>query len=167
MAITSTTGAVQSKRDSTTDRIVSHSTITGTTSRRPNTSTVVNHVSDRTVTGLARSSAQRSVDGKSSGTETTTGTDTVGAYVASRVVGDTVSGLKVPVAEGRATYPVAGSVIRALTATVTYTGKPSVSRTRREVVTYDGSATATLVITRNGTTKTCKLPLSHGKPVCQ
>ena len=32
MAITSTTGAVQSKRDSTTDRIVSHSTIMG---RRP------------------------------------------------------------------------------------------------------------------------------------
>lgn len=166
-AITSTTGAVQTKRDSLTDKIVSHSTITGTTSRRPNTSTVVNHVSDRTVTGLAKASAQRSVDGKSSGTETTTGTDTVGSYVATRVVGDTVSGLKVPVADGKAKYPVAGTVIRAVTATVTYTGKPTVSRTRREVITYDGSATATLVITKNGTTKTCKLPLPHGKPVCE
>jgi hypothetical protein len=41
------------------------------------------------------------------------------------------------------------------------------SSSRREVITYDGSATAKLVITRDGTTKTCSLPLPHGRPVCQ
>ena len=167
MVITSTSGAVQSRRDSTTNSIVTHSTVVGTTSRRPNTSTVVDHLSDRTLSGLARASTQRSVDGKSAGTETTTGTDSVGAYVAVRVLGDTVSGLKVPVANGRPSYPVAGTVTRTMTATVTYTGKAAVTRSRREVLTYDGTATAKLVITRDGTTKTCTVPLPHGKPTCQ
>lgn len=167
MVFTSTSGAVQSARDNTTNSVATHSTVTGTTSRRANTSTVVNHVSDRIVTGLASTSTQRTVDGKSSGTETTTGTDSVGAYVTQRVLGDTVTGLKVPVANGRPSYPVAGTVIRAMTATVTYTGKAPVSRSRREVLTYNGSATASLVITRDGATKTCTVPLPHGRPVCQ
>jgi hypothetical protein len=35
------------------------------------------------------------------------------------------------------------------------------------VLTYDGSATATLVITRNGTTQNCTIVLPHGRPRCQ
>jgi hypothetical protein len=34
---------------------------------------------------------------------------------------------------------------------------------RREVVTYDGSTTATVVITQDGETQTCALPLSRGR----
>jgi hypothetical protein len=37
---------------------------------------------------------------------------------------------------------------------------------RREVITYDGSATAKMVITQDGTTKTCTLPLPFGRPTC-
>jgi hypothetical protein len=33
-------------------------------------------------------------------------------------------------------------------------------------VTYDGSDTATIVITRNGDTQTCTLPLPRGRPTC-
>ena len=42
----------------------------------------------------------------------------------------------------------------------------STTKERREVVTYNGTATASLVITQDGTTKTCTLPLPHGKPSC-
>jgi hypothetical protein len=51
-------------------------------------------------------------------------------------------------------------------ATITLAGGTPTTRERREVITYDGSATATLVITTDGTTKTCKLPLPRGMPTC-
>jgi len=41
-----------------------------------------------------------------------------------------------------------------------------VTLTRREVVTYDGSATAQVVITENGTTKNCTKPLPRGPLSC-
>jgi hypothetical protein len=34
------------------------------------------------------------------------------------------------------------------------------------VLTYNGSTTATLVITENGTTKTCSITLPRGRPSC-
>ena len=37
---------------------------------------------------------------------------------------------------------------------------------RREVVTYDGSATAKVVITENGATKSCTRPLPRGQLSC-
>ena len=40
------------------------------------------------------------------------------------------------------------------------------TKDRREVITYDGSATAKIVITQDGTTKTCSLPLPRGMPTC-
>jgi hypothetical protein len=161
------TGAAQSAPTATTDTVVIHSEIAGTITRRNGSVTTVNHVSDRTVGGLATTSTQRSVSGKSKGTETTTGMDSIGTFTVSRVIGDTVTGIIVPIANGRPTYPTAGSVVRAMQATLTYTGKSPVSSSRREVITYDGSAAATLVITQDGTTKTCTLPLPHGHPVCQ
>jgi len=57
--------------------------------------------------------------------------------------------------------------------TQTYNGSPR-SATATTVpagltvnITYNGSATATITITQDGTTKTCTLPLPHGMPVCQ
>jgi hypothetical protein len=41
-----------------------------------------------------------------------------------------------------------------------------VSRSREEDVTYDGSTTAKVVITKNGVTKNCTLPLPHGRLSC-
>ena len=46
-------------------------------------------------------------------------------------------------------------------------GSSPVSSTRREVITYDGSTTATVVITQDGTTQTCTLPLPRGRMSCQ
>jgi hypothetical protein len=160
-------GTVQSAPDSTTNAINRKIQVTGTVTRRDSAVSTVNNVSDRTVTGLAVGSTQRTVNGTSRGEESTTGTNSDGAFTASRLVGDTTSGLIIPVVSGKPTYPTAGSVIRSMKSTVTVQGQSPVTRARREVITYDGSATATIVITQDGTTKTCSLPLPRGIPTCQ
>jgi hypothetical protein len=61
---------------------------------------------------------------------------------------------------------VEGTVIRVMNASFTVTGASPVTASRREVITYDGSSTATIVITINGDTKTCTMALPKGRPVC-
>jgi hypothetical protein len=34
------------------------------------------------------------------------------------------------------------------------------------VITFNGTSTASITITENGSTKTCTLPLPHGRPSC-
>jgi hypothetical protein len=138
----------------------------GDTSTILTATTTLNSASTRTTSGLASGSTQRTVDGASAGTETTVGTSTLGSFSASRSVGDTTSGLVIPVVTGTTSYPTAGSVIRSMTASITYAGQSVVSLTRREVITYDGSTTAKVVITENGTTKNCTRPLPRGRLTC-
>jgi hypothetical protein len=120
------------------------------------------------VSGLAQGSTQRTVGGASEGTETTTGTSTRGSFTATRTVGDTTTGLVVPIASDPETrsYPTAGTTIRSITATLQYEGASPVTLTRREVVTYDGSASARVEITENGATKSCTRPLPRGRLTC-
>ena len=132
--------------------------------------TAVNSSSQQIVSGLAQGSTQRTVSAQSRGTESTTGTSSRGAFTASRVVGDTTRGLIVPLRAANdtaRTYPTAGSVIRQMQATLTYTGQTPLTLSRREVVTYNGTATATVVITENGTTRNCTRALPRGQLVCQ
>ena len=138
----------------------------GDTSRILTASTVIATSSNRTTTGLAQGSTQRTVNGTSSGNESTTGTSSRGSFTATRTVGDTTTGLVIPVSTTTATYPTAGTVIRSIQATLAYTGSAAVSLVRREVVTYDGTATAKVVITENGTTKNCTRALPHGSLTC-
>lgn len=164
-------GVAQTKIDTaTTDKVVTRTTVTGSTTRgRDNASVTatVNNSSERTVTGLASGSTLRTVNGWSKGTETTSGTNRDGQkFTASRTAGDTTTGLKIPVSTTAETYPTAGSVVRAMQSTVTVDGAAAVTRSRREVITYDGSATAKLVITEDGTTKNCTIALPRGRPSC-
>ena len=156
----------QAAKDSTTFSVTSHTDIAGTKTRRDGGKTTVKHVSDQTVTGLAYNSTQRTINGASSGTESSTGTDSAGAFSVARAIGDTTRGIVIPIATGAPTFPTAGTVIRSMTAVVTYTGKTPITSTRREVITYDGSATAKLTITRDGTTKNCTIALPRGRPTC-
>lgn len=160
-------GTVQSAADSTTDAANITTGVSGTVTRRDSAVSVVRHSSNRTVTGLAAGSAQRTVNGTARGEESTTGkTDSAVAFTSTRLVGDTTTGLVIPIVSGKPTYPTAGRVVRQMKATVTLAGGSPTTKDRREVITYDGSATATLVITTDGTTKTCKLPLPRGVPSC-
>jgi hypothetical protein len=140
----------------------------GDTSTVLTATTTINSSSTRTVTGLAQGSTQRTVNGASAGTESTTGTSSRGSFTASRTVGDTTTGLVIPVATSTTTrpYPTAGTTIRSIQASLQYANESPVTLTRREVVTYDGSATATVVITENGTTRNCTKPLPRGRLSC-
>jgi hypothetical protein len=129
-------------------------------------STAINSSSSRTTTGLASGSAQRTVNGTSSGQESTTGTSSRGSFTATRTVGDTTFGLIIPVVTGSTSYPTAGTVIRSIQAMLKYTNEDAVALVRREVVTYDGSATAKVSITENGTTKSCTRALPRGALTC-
>jgi hypothetical protein len=160
-------GAVQQSPDSTTNTVSISTEVAGTVTRRDSAVSTVNHTSTRTVTGLAAGSTQRTVNGAARGQETTTGkTDSAVAFTATRLVGDTTTGLVIPIVSGKPTYPTAGKVVRQMKATVTLAGGSPTTKERREVITYDGSDTATLVVTVDGTTKTCKLPLPRGIPSC-
>jgi hypothetical protein len=158
---------VQSAPDSTTNTVNMQISVTGTVTRRDSAVSTVNNSSDRTVSGLAFGSTQRTVNGTSRGQESTTGTNSDGVFLATRLVGDTTSGLVIPLESGRPTYPTAGTVIRSMHSSVTIANGTPTIHDRREVITYNGSATATITITQDGTTKTCTLPLPHGMPVCQ
>ncbi|MEO7963096.1 MAG: hypothetical protein ABIT38_04210 [Gemmatimonadaceae bacterium] len=140
--------------------------ITGDTTTILSATTTVNHSSDRTVSGLAAGSTQRTINGASSGQESSTGTSSQGVFTATRTAADTTKGVIIPVSDSTRSYPTAGSVTRVMTATVTYAGQAAASVSRREVVTYDGSAIAKVVITTNGTTQNCTRRLPHGHLSC-
>jgi hypothetical protein len=160
-------GTIQSAPDSTTDYASENIDVSGTVTRRDSAVSTVHNTSIRTVTGLSSTSTQRTVNGAARGEESTSGkTDSAVAFTATRLVGDTTKGVVIPIASGKPTYPTAGTVIRQMIATITLAGGSPTTKSRREVLTYDGSATATLVITTDGTNKTCKLPLPRGVPTC-
>lgn len=164
-------GAIQEAYDSTTtDLINARVAVHGTIVRRDDAESAIAHRSDRTVAGLSEGATRRTVDGTSAGRETTTGTNDRGRYTLRRVVGDTIRGVVIPVPDETVDtrpYPVAGTVIRAMEVSLAYGDRLARSSSRREVVTFDGSDTATLVITVNGRSKTCSLPLPYGRPVCE
>src|SRR5205823_7037444 len=119
------------------------------------------------VAGLASGSTQRTVNGTASGTESTVGTNDDGAhFTATRVAGDTVSGLIIPLQNGRPTYPTAGTIVRSMQATVALSGQTPTSSSRREVITFDGSSTAQITVTQDGVTKTGTLSLVGGGVDC-
>lgn len=167
-AYTTGGGAVQTTFDSlTTNTINIHVSVSGTKVRRDNATSVVQHTSDRTVSGLAPGSTQRTVNGTSGGTENITGTNTTGSFTAVRTIGDTVTGIVIPVSTTGMAFPTAGTVVRSAQIVLTYAGQSPTTSTRREVVTYNGSSSATVTITRDGVAQTCTIALPRGRPVCQ
>lgn len=168
LAFTTASGMAQSAFDSlTTNTINTKIAVSGTITRRDSAVSTVNHASDRTVSGLATGSTQRTVNGTSAGRETTTGADTAGTFTVTRTMGDTILNVVVPVQASSTTpvYPTAGKVIRSAQATVTRSSGTT-STSRREVVTYDGSSTAKVEITQDGVTKSCTVELPRGRLVC-
>jgi hypothetical protein len=166
---TTTSGQAQPKIDSTTNTVATTVTVTGTVTRRDSSTSVISESSNETISGLAPGSPTRSIDGTSAGTETTSGTSPQGTFTAKRIAGDTIKGVVIPVPAGatQRPFPTAGSVVRAMSVTVTLSGSSPTTSTRRDAINYDGSDTAKVVITHDGTTQNCKLPLPHGRLICQ
>ena len=162
-------GQAQEKVDSTTNTIATTTTVKGTATRRDSSTSDIDEKSSQTVTGLAKGNAQRTINGASAGSETTNGKSADGAFTSKRVAGDTITNLVIPNPSSSTPppYPTAGTVIRSISVTVTLAGQAATTHARREVVTYDGSATAKVVITQDGTTQNCTLPLPRGRLTCQ
>lgn len=169
--ITDAAGGAQARVDTaTTNTVRTRTTVTGTVTRGRDGASVtatVNASSDRTVSGLAASSTQRTVNGVSRGTESTTGTNRDGeAFTAVRESADTTSNLVIPVSTTGPAHPAAGKIVRRMKVTLSVAGGTPTVKERREVVEYDGSATAKVTITQDGTTKTCSMTLPRGRPSC-
>jgi hypothetical protein len=163
-------GNPQSKIDSTTNTIASTVSVVGTVTHRDSVKSDINESSSQAISGLAKGSTQRKIDGASAGSENTSGTSSMGAFTAQRSAGDTITGVVIPVgtaALSHPPYPSAGTIIRSMTVTVTLSGQSPATSSRREVITYDGSTTAKVVITEDGTTQNCTLPLPFGRLSCQ
>ena len=161
------TGTVQQAFDTgTTNTVNIKKSVSGTITHHETVTSTVNGSSDLTVAGLATGSTQRTVNGKSAGTDATTGTRDGVDFTGSRAAGDTITGLVIPIQRDHPTYPTAGTIVRAMTATVTLAGQTPSTSSRREVITFDGSATAKVVITHDGVTKNCTKPLPHGRLTC-
>ncbi|MEP6832026.1 MAG: hypothetical protein ABJB74_01480 [Gemmatimonas sp.] len=156
----------QPKPDSTTNSARTRLTVTGTRTRRDSATAVISSMSDRTVTGLAKGSTARTVNGTSSGSENTTGKNAAGTFTSLRIAADTTRALVIPLDDGRPTFPKSGSVTRYSKVSATVAGgTPQVSE-RRETITYNGTATAALVIITDGVTKNCTVALPRGRPTC-
>jgi hypothetical protein len=150
----------------TTNTVNVKKSVSGTITHHETVTSTVNGSSDLTVAGLATGSTQRTVNGTSAGTDATTGTRDGVAFTAQRSAGDTVTALVIPVQPEHPTFPTAGTIVRSMTATVTVGGGTPSTSSRREVITFDGSATAKVVITHDGVTKNCTKPLPHGRLTC-
>jgi len=161
-------GGAQAKFDTlTTNSVNDKVTVSGTRTRRDSSTSTVSHTSDRTVSGLASGSTQRTINGTASGTETTTGVRDGVGFTAVRVASDTTIGLVIPISDGHPTIPSAGVVIRNMSVTITPEGGSATSRSRREQVTFDGTNIINVVITQDGTTKTCSITLPAHRLVCE
>jgi hypothetical protein len=162
---TTASGTLQPMIDSTTDGIELTATVKGSNTRRDSSTSSVDETSHQKVTGLT--GASRTVNSESNGKETSTGTSLFGAFTATRTAGDTLIGVVIPKKTSTTTkiYPTAGTIIRSMSATVNIQNATLVTN-RKETITYDGSATAKVVIVKDGVTQNCTLPLPHGKLTC-
>ena len=191
-AYTDTAGNAESHFDSLTNTINLRVDVAGTIVRRDGDTSTIQHSSDRTVAGLAKGSTQRTVNGTTSGQESTQGTDSTGSFIAVRMIGDTITGVVIPVPPADTTadrddddmgigrgddeshfehgpppFPTAGTIIRSMTASVTRGSAAPTISSRREVVTYNGDGTATVTITKDGTTQTCTITRDPHSRQCQ
>lgn len=167
-AFLDTVGVPQPKFDTTSTNSVNvRTTVKGTRVRRDSSVSLLDHASDRTVSGFAPRSTQRTVNGTAQASENTTGVHDGVAFTAVRLASDTTRGLVIPIRDGHPTLPTAGVVVRTMAVTITPEGGEPTSRSRREQITFDGSNVIKIMITQNGVTKNCTLTVPGGKLECE
>ena len=165
LKFTTASGTLQQQIDSTTDAIELTATVSGSTTRRDSSTSSIDASNHQTVTGLT--GASRTVNGTSKGTETSTGVSFFGPFTGKRTTADTISGVVIPKRTSAETkvFPTAGTVSRTMSATLEIQGA-TLTTTRKETITFDGTSTAKVVIVKDGVTQNCTLPLPHGRLSC-
>ena len=162
-------GVAQAKFDTiTTDLVNVMTDVSGTKTRHDGSVTsTLSHESDRTVSGLALGSTQRTINGTAEAHENTTGVREEVAFTAAREAYDTTTNLVIPIVEGRPTIPSAGTVIRRMRVTIQKEGSEPRSKSRREEITFDGTNVVKVKITQDDVTKNCTITLPEKKVVCE
>ena len=157
MAFRDAAGNAQPRRDSNTVSINRRQSVKGTTVRDSATVTI-DRLSDFTVTGVQASSKQETRNGTESGTTTIVATTSAGKATSVMTFGDTVQNVVVlkPDSLVKQYWPSSGTIIRSLTGSRTHEGSTEQkSMSRREVITFNGTAVIQVTITINGVTRTC------------
>lgn len=150
-----------------TDLVNVQTDVSGTKTRHDGAVTsTVSHESDRTVSGLAPGSTQRTINGTAEAHENTTGTRDEVVFTAEREAYDTTSSLVIPIVEGRPTIPSGGTVIRRMRVSITRDGETA-TKSRREKITFDGTNVVKVEITQDDVTKNCTITLPEKKLVCE
>ena len=127
----------------------------------------LSHKSDRTVSGLAKGSTERKIEGIAEAHENTTGSREGIDFTAEREAFDTTSNLVIPIVENRPTLPKSGTVIRRMKVTITKEGHEPRSKFRREEITFDGTNVVKVKITQDDVTKNCTFTLPEKKLACE
>ena len=167
-AFKDTAGIAQAKFDTlSTNSVNVKTTVSGARIRRDSSVTTLSHTSDRTVAGIAPGKTERSVNGTSKAHESTSGTREGVNFTLVRDAGDTTTNVVIPIVDGKPTIPSSGTVIRAMTVTITPEGGSPTTKSRREVVTFDGTNVVKVTVTQDGETKNCTITLPGRKLVCE
>lgn len=161
-------GIAQAKFDTaTTNSVNVRASVSGTKTRRDSSVTTLAHSSDRTVSGLASGSVQRTVNGAAKAHESTVGTRDGVAFTLDRDAGDTTTNVVIPIVDGKPTIPSSGTIVRAMTVSITPDGGTATTKSRREEITFDGTNVVKIKLTQDGETKNCTITLPGRKLVCE
>jgi hypothetical protein len=150
-----------------TDLVNAKIGVTGTKTRDDgNITATVDHQSDRTVTGFAAGSTQRTVNGTASAHEEVAGTKEGVEFSVVRDADETTTNVVIPLRNHHKTIPTSGSVVREFTVTITRGAEAPVTKTRKEEITFNGDV-INVKITQDGVTKNCTINLPRHKLVCE
>lgn len=157
-------GVAQERPDRATTRSMNvQMAVAGTITLSDGALTVDRHNST-TVSGLG--TASYTINGNETGTTKATRTTTLGTSTFDEAYTNATKDLVVPAPPSRG-YPLSGTQSHTSTVTMTAAGLPPQTHTTAVVVTFNGTGTAAISITFDGTTRQCTIDLATGgRPFC-
>jgi hypothetical protein len=157
-------GTAQPRRDSTTRSANTRVAVKGTATT-PKGALTVDRSSSVTVSGLGERATTHTLNGSEEGTTSgTVGTDR-GPATITETFRSTTANVVVPAPFSATSWPTSGTTARVASQTVTR-GTESRTSTLGETVTYNGTSSVPVVITRDGTSRRCTRDLATHRTSC-
>jgi hypothetical protein len=161
-------GNPQPRRDTSTVRINTRTSVRGTVVRDSLTVTV-DRQGEMTQDGVQRSSLRRTMNGAENGTMTIVHRTARGTFRSVASHADSTINLVVPQNDTTVPrWPVSGTIVHVNSGTKTHVESgESRSYSRREVQVFNGTSRVQVTITVNGVTRTCERDLEHRDKNCR
>lgn len=147
-------GALQAAFDPTTTASINVQMTLNGTITRPQMSSTITRARNMTLSGLAGAETQRTWNGTGTGTQNSTATGERGTRTYSGISDDTTTNVVFSLPRSEHPWPESGTIVHRMSATATFEGARSETRTfaRRAMVTFNGTAIVSLQVgTRNCT----------------